>query len=218
MGVYPFYLSNFITGDINVTSKKKLGIKSNEDLITKYQSINTNKDSYINPIDNKEYSKTITEDILLPSKYLQIDDSLNYQNTLTGLLEDYNLILVHLESLNQFLVELDLIFDERMTFLKSLFEESFVFENFYTNVGMGVSADAEVSVLAGLYPNGSSSLYWDIEKTTYNFDTIPKYFNQKGYATQAIHGDKAHFYNRENAYLKDNVIGFNKEYYDITYF
>lgn len=216
MGVYPYYIANFIGGDKDLITKESLNIKSDNDLIDNYQSINKNKDTYINPIDNKTYGKEVTSDQLASNLY--IADELNYQNTLTGLFEDKNLVLVQLESINQFLIELDPILNDRMPFLKALLKESFVFKNLYANVGMGVSSDAEVSVLTGLYPEGSSTLYWNVDKNNYQFDTIPKYFNNKGYKTQAIHGDKGHFYNRDNVYLKDNLIGFSEDYHDITHF
>ena len=73
---------------------------------------------------------------------------------------------------------------------------------------MGVSSDAELSVLTGLYPTGDSTLYW--EHDGYDINSLVKYFNQEGYYTEAIHGDKKTFYNRDFAYPE--LIGFDNFY------
>ena len=60
-----------------------------------------------------------------------------------------------------------------MPFLNALKTQSVVFENFYTSVGIGVSSDAEIATLTGLYPSGISNLYWQ------DFNSIKKNIHTK---------------------------------------
>jgi phosphoglycerol transferase MdoB-like AlkP superfamily enzyme len=87
-----------------------------------------------------------------------------------------------------------------MSFLNNLLSESYVFSNFYANVGMGVSSDAEFSVLTGLNPQGDQTLYWNYQHMAYDLPSIPKYLNANSYYTEVIHADLETFYNRHMVY------------------
>ena len=130
---------------------------------------------------------------------LYVDESLSTSEDLTGIFKDKNLVLIHLESFNQFLLDHPDI-NEFMPFINDLFKESFVFNNFYNNVGMGVSSDGELSVLTGLNPTGDETLYWEYNDKPYDLTNLVTYFNEKNYMTEAIHGDKEAFYNRDVIY------------------
>jgi len=73
---------------------------------------------------------------------------------------------------------------------------------------MGVSSDAELAVLTGLYPSGDRTLYWEQEQYTLN--SLVQYFNEEGYYTEAIHGDHQTFYNRDFVYPE--LMGFDDFY------
>ncbi|MDY0277353.1 MAG: sulfatase-like hydrolase/transferase [Acholeplasma sp.] len=209
-GVYPFYVLDFLGVDLNYTTRTDLKLESDEDLFNAYNYYNKNKDSYVNVLDGKEYSNSIAlEDSVINEK-----DTLGVES-LTGIFADRNLVLVHLESLNYFLWQVPEV-RERFEFLNKLFEESFVFENYYTSVGIGVSSDAEASVLTGLYMNGYSTFYREASNKDYEIDTLPKLFAEKGYKSQGIHADYEKFYNRDYAY--PNTIGFTEDYFSLENF
>jgi phosphoglycerol transferase MdoB-like AlkP superfamily enzyme len=65
---------------------------------------------------------------------------------------------------------------------------------------MGVSSDGELSILTGLYPMGDRTLYWEYNDDPYKLDSLVHYFNESGYFSEAIHGDKEKFYNRDLIY------------------
>jgi phosphoglycerol transferase MdoB-like AlkP superfamily enzyme len=65
---------------------------------------------------------------------------------------------------------------------------------------MGVSSDGELAVMTGLYPMGDRTLYWEYNDIPYELESLPMFFNQLGYYTEAIHGDKETFYNRDKVY------------------
>lgn len=212
-GLYPYYVGEFIGLHFHETSKESMKIENDQELFDAFDFYNKNKSEYLNFIDNQSYSnELILKDSLLETNnYL----NLNEDDSLTGIFKDKNLVLVHLESLNYFLFEV-LDIKSEFTFLNELFKESFVFENYYTSVGMGVSSDAEFSVLTGLYPNGYTTFYRDYEKGNFEIDSLATLFGKNEYRTKVYHGDHKDFYNRENAY-KD-LLGFSEPYYSIDEF
>jgi len=208
-GIYPFYLFNFLgfPRKYRLPNKKYYNEFYLFDLFRKY---NKNLDKYNNVFSSKEYSNRLDTNQL--AKNIYIDPSLiETDNSLNGILKGKNLVLFQVESMNQFLFEIDLLKTE-FPFIRSLMKESLVLENFYSSVGLGVSSDAEATTLTGLYPTGYDILYWkDFNMKSKEFQvkreftTLPKFFKEKGYFTEGIHGDQKIFYNRENAYRE--VIG-----------
>jgi phosphoglycerol transferase MdoB-like AlkP superfamily enzyme len=57
---------------------------------------------------------------------------------------------------------------------------------------------------------GDRTLYWEHEKLGYELDSIVSYFKDDGYYAEAIHGDKAKFYNRDVIY--PDLYGFDDFY------
>lgn len=204
-GLYPYYITEFLGIKFNHTTRKSLDINTEQELFDSYNNFNKNQKSYYNFIDGKYYSN----ELLVRNSFASISDELNLNDddSLNGVFKDKNLVLVHMESLNQFLLEVPEI-SEKFVFLNQLLKESIVFDNFYTSVGMGVSSDAEASVLTGLYMNGYSTLYRDYEKSGLTVDTLPKLFSKKNYKSVSVHGDAKEFYNRNNAYR--DFIGFSE--------
>ena len=197
LGVYPYYLGQLFGYHFDVDIKGLLDIKSNDDLVDAIQSYNKNQSSYTNFFNGQTYSNRLTLDQTIETLF--VDPSLSNNGELHGILEGRNLVLIHLESFNYFLLEIEET-NQRLPFLNRILAESFVFSEFYNNVGMGVSSDAEFSVLTGLNPVGDETIFWEYEHTPYELNTLVKYFNQEGYYTKAIHGDTEIFYNRRQVY------------------
>lgn len=197
LGVYPYYLGEFLGQPFEVNLRTLLELQDDEDLASAYQIYNKNQDSYINFFDGNTYSNRLTTDQAVDGLF--VDNSIANGTNLQGILEGRNLVLVHIESMNHFLLE-NASTNERLVFYNQILSQSFVFNNFYNNVGMGVSSDAELAILTGLYPSGDSTLYWEYNDIKFDLNTLPKYFNAEGYYTEAIHGDKETFYNRDVVY------------------
>lgn len=206
-GVYPYYFGELLGFEYHIDLEKILELSDEETLADAYQAYNKNQESYVNFFDEKTYSNILTKDQAVSNLY--IDPTLDQGDQLNGILEDKNLVLIHLESFNYFLIEFmqkeaskgnTLIVDQAVYFLRSMFEQSFVLENMYNNVGMGVSSDGELSVLTGMNPSGHKTLYWDYDEMQYDINSLVQYFNEKNYYTDAIHGDQAAFYNRNSIY------------------
>ncbi len=221
-GVYPYYLGELLGIDYEIDLEGILEIENENDLAEAYQVYNKNQESYVNFFDGKTYSNKLTRDQAVEDLY--VDPSIADGNNLNGILEGRNLVLIHLESFNHFLLEFmekeaekgnNEVVEKAVTFFDHMFEQSFVFENIYNNVGMGVSSDGELSILTGLNVTGNETLYWKYSDMPYELHSLVDYFNQEGYYTEAIHGDQAEFYNRDVVYPE--MYGFDA-YYSIDDF
>lgn len=197
LGVYPYYVGEFLGKPFDLDLKTFLELDTEQKLADAYQTYNKNQSTYINFFDQNTYSHRLTKQQAIPNLY--VDPTLSLNDDLHGILEGRNLVLIHLESINQFLFQVDAT-SERLSFINNLLSQSFVFHEFYNNVGMGVSSDAELSVLTGLYPMGDRTLYWEFENIDYELVSLPNLFNQRNYFTKAIHGDNMRFYNRDQVY------------------
>ncbi len=172
-----------------------------------YFKYNKNSSSYLSYFDNEEYSNKLK---ISEANNLIIDNSLVKNEYLNGIFKDKNIVLVHVETLNYFLLDEEGVLDENyLKTLKSLLKESYVFDNFYTNVGVGNSSDAELTVLTGILPKGDTTIYWDYENINYEFQALPKLF--EGYNKVSLHGDVGEFYNR--IVVHKEMMGFDEYYY-----
>ncbi len=169
IGMYNYYVYDFYATYLtNITDLKA---ERRQELID-YLESKTAKDN-LSPLDGESYG--------------------NNQD-LAGVFEDKNLILIQVESLNNYVIGLEIDGVEVTPNLNSLAQNSTYFNNFYTTVGIGNTADAEFSAMTGLFPDGDHlSIY---EYDNQSFDTLAKAFNREGYHTFSIHGNVSTFYSR----------------------
>lgn len=126
---------------------------------------------------------------------------------LKGAFEGYNLLVVQLESLQQFVINEnyeDLVLTPNIN--KLLKDNTLYFDHYYQTIGRGNTSDAEFSSNNGLYPvveGGSYSLY---ETNTYN--GLPWLLKEQGYTSKVYHGYIGEFWNREKAYVNQGFDDF----------
>ena len=131
------------------------------------------------------------------------------KNKYTGILEGYNIIYVHMESMQDFLMDLNFNGEEVVPNLKKLASEGMFFSNFYPQVALGTSSDAEYIMLTGLLPSTGSTVFSSYAKNT--FKTLPKILkDERGYYTFSMHGNQASMWNRSNVHPK---LGYTDMYY-----
>ena len=132
------------------------------------------------------------------------EETLNYQ----GIGEGMNLIVIQVESMQNFVLNAEYEGQEITPNLNRLLsQDTLYFNHYYTNMGKGNTSDAEFSSLTGLYPvieGASYDLYVDNE-----FHALPLLMSQKGYSTSAAIGDDKDFYNRATVYPR---LGFDSFY------
>lgn len=131
------------------------------------------------------------------NEYFQ-NKPIHEDNKYTGILKGKNIIFVHMESMQSFLMDLEFNGQEVTPNLNKLASEGMYFENFYPQVSTGTSSDTEFTLLTGLMPAASGTVfvsYYDRE-----YLTIPKYLKSLGYYTFSMHGNYASMWNRNKAH------------------
>ncbi|WP_461213394.1 LTA synthase family protein [Lacticaseibacillus sp. GG6-2] len=119
-----------------------------------------------------------------------------------GVAKGKNVIIIHLESFQQFLINFKVDGQEVTPFLNSLVKDknTLSFDNFFNQVGAGKTSDAENMLETGMFGLESGSLFTSLG-TDNTFEAAPAILNQKdNYTTAVFHGGDGSFWNRNNAY------------------
>lgn len=127
-------------------------------------------------------------------------------NKYLGMFKNKNLIIIQVESLENFVVNLKVDGQEITPNINKLLNNSLYFNNYHENVNNGISADSDLLTNTGLYPVSVGSTYMRYPGNTYKY-SLPNVLESKGYNTLAIHPDKGSFWNWVPA-MKS--IGFDK--------
>ncbi len=134
----------------------------------------------------------------------------NKKNKYTGILKDYNIIYVHMESMQNFLMNLSFNGEEVVPNLKKLASEGMFFSNFYPQIALGTSADAEYITLTGLLPSSGTPVF-SAAHANNTFITLPSILkNERGYYTFSMHGNQATMWSRSNIHPH---LGYTGMYY-----
>lgn len=147
-------------------------------------------------------------------KYLTDDVKSELNNKkYKGVFEGKNLLLIQIESMNNFLIGLKVNVNgeikEVTPNLNRIVNKtsSAYFDNYYTTVGIGNTSDAEFTILTGLYPTGYSYTVYEYASDM-DYETMPKLFNKKGYYSYSSHANIGTFYLRST--LHPTLYGFNE--------
>lgn len=119
-------------------------------------------------------------------------------NKYTGILKGKNIVFIHMESMQSFLMNLKFNGEEVTPNLNKLANEGMHFTNFYPEVSTGTSSDTEFTLLTGLMPASSGTVF--VSYYDRNYFTIPKYLASKGYNTFSMHGNLSSMWNRNKAH------------------
>ncbi|WP_050183938.1 LTA synthase family protein [Domibacillus robiginosus] len=134
-----------------------------------------------------------------------------------GKAKGMNVIKIHLESFQTFLIDYKLNGQEVTPFLNSLAHnnEYMYFDNFFHQTGQGKTADAELMMDTSLFglPQGSAFVL----KGRNTYQAAPAILNQKaGYTSAVLHGDYKTFWNRNEIYKQMGVdTFFDASYYNM---
>ncbi|MDF2537886.1 MAG: hypothetical protein K0S76_907 [Herbinix sp.] len=110
-----------------------------------------------------------------------------------------NLVVIQLEAFQEFVIGAEYQGQEITPNLNQLLkQDTILFDQYYSNIGKGNTADAEFSSLNSLYPIIDGESYRLFEENTFN--GLPWLMREQGYEAFAVHGYKGEFWNRENAY------------------
>ena len=150
---------------------------------------------------SEQMAKANVSDLQSVKKYLKV----NYvkpNKAYSGVAKGKNVLVIHLESFQQFLIDYKWKGKEVTPNLNKLYhaKNTLSFANFYNQVGQGKTSDAEMMLensLFGLQSGSAMSSYG----TSNTFESAPAILKQRqGYTTAVMHGGAGSFWNRNNAY------------------
>ncbi|WNB91897.1 LTA synthase family protein [Bacillus sp. NEB1478] len=134
---------------------------------------------------------------------------------LFGVAKGKNVIIVSLESTQNFVLNYKINGKEVTPFLNELARSSYYFNHFYHQTGQGKTSDSEFLVENSLYPLPRGAVFQTNPLNEYN--AMPEILKTNGYYSAVFHGNNKSFWNRDVMY---KTMGYDKffseEYYDIT--
>jgi lipoteichoic acid synthase len=128
-----------------------------------------------------------------------------------------NVIYLHLESMQNFLINYKLNGEEVTPFLNSLTKDqnTLYFDNFFHQTAQGKTSDAEFILENSLYglPQGSAFT----TKGLNTYQAAPAILGQQGYSSAVFHGNSGSFWNRDEIYKSFGYKNFfDEKYYDMN--
>lgn len=130
----------------------------------------------------------------------------------TGIAKDNNVIILQLESLNEYIIGKKVNGKEITPYLNQFYEENIYCSDMY-NQGLGTTADSEFEMENSMYPLENGYVF----QKYYNNTWLDIYttLRQQGYYTSFMHPNTSTFWNREEVYKTGYQID---EYHDIHSF
>ena len=168
---------------------------------------------------NKERSKASEADLKPVEEYIK-QHYAKPNPEYFGMAKGRNVIYIHLESFQQFLIDYKLKVDDKeyevTPFLNSLYhsKETFAFSNVFNQVKAGKTSDAETMIETGLFGLNQGSFMVNYGGTNTQ-QAAPFILSKNGYNSSAVfHGNAGSFWNRNTAYKQ---WGYNY-FFDASYF
>ncbi len=134
-------------------------------------------------------------------------------NEYTDIFKGKNVIAIHAESIQNYLLDTEINGKAIAPNLKKLAGEGMYFSNFYSQESVGTSSDTEFTYSTSLLPASSGTVfvsYWDRE-----YPSIQKLLKEENYYVFSMHANKGNMWNRE---VMHKQLGYNRFYnYDNDY-
>ena len=195
------------------------------DYIVKYLGINvfTAYDGVQTFKANQTRAQASENDVVSIENYVK-EHRVEPNKDMFGIAKGKNVIYIHLESLQQFMIDYKLkdengVEHEVTPFLNKLFhsKETFSFENMFHQVKSGKTSDAETLIENSFFGLNQGPLFTQLGgKNT--FQAAPAILGQEaGYTSAVFHGNTGTFWNRNETYkhLGYNYF-FDASYYDVN--
>ena len=134
------------------------------------------------------------------------------ENEYTNIFKDKNVLVIHAESLQTVALNTKFNGQEVTPNFKKIAEEGMYFSNFYSQVSVGTSSDAELTFNNSLMPTKSGTAFVSYSDRTYY--STPSKMKNLGYYTFSMHGNTADYWNRR---VMHNNFGVDKFYSKVDY-
>ncbi|MDD6323421.1 MAG: LTA synthase family protein [Bacilli bacterium] len=140
-------------------------------------------------------------------KYYADNKSNDDKNEYSDIFKGKNVIVIHAESMQNYLLNTEINGKTIAPNLKRLASEGMYFSNFYAQESVGTSSDTEFTFSTSLLPASSGTVfvsYWDRE-----YPSIQKFLKKEDYYVFSMHANKGNFWNRAVMHEK---LGYDKFY------
>lgn len=206
----------YVPFNVNVLKRENV---RNSYLFSNYDPTNTVE--YFSPIgyhifdvynvykNSKPYKMTAEDEAKIKEYYDFKNENLP-DNEFKGIFKGKNLIVIQVESLEDFVINKKVDGQEITPNINKLLNNSIYLPNIFEQVNEGTSSDSDLMVNTSMLPLRQGSTFFRNPATTYN--SLPNILEKDGYSTIAIHSDKGSFWNYAQGL---NGIGFDKfvDYY-----
>ena len=156
--------------------------------------------SLTTPID---YALAENNEFIEVSNYVK-SNQINPNSELFGVAKDQNIIVISLESLQEFAINLEVNGEEVTPFLNQFIQECYYFDNFYQQTSQGKTSDAEFITENSLYAADRGSAFY--AKSQNQYESLASIFKGQGYYTAVFHANEKEVWNRETMY---EALGFD---------
>ena len=136
------------------------------------------------------------------------DEELEEPNEYTGIFKGKNIIVIHCESMQQFVLDTYFGGEPVAPNLRRLASEGLYFSNFYTQESIGTSSDSEFTFSSSLMPASRGTVainYYDRD-----YATTQKKLGELGYYVFSMHGNNGSYWNRLNLHAS---LGYDRLYH-----
>lgn len=192
--VYSSTIPGYVTAAEEYRYNKKMQLEMGSIYTFHYLDVKTN-------IDLKKSAKySSKEDLMVAYNNLKEVYNNNYQEdlyNLKGIAEGKNVIVLQLESFQNFLLFKEINGKEITPNLNKFVKENVYFDNMMIQ-SYSTTADSEHSTVTSLYPleNGMAFAHYSGN----SYDDFFKLYHNAGYYTIFMHGNEGSFWNRNNVY------------------
>ena len=128
------------------------------------------------------------------NEYFALNPQEEETNEYTNKLKGKNIIGIHAESIQSFVIGLKINGVEVTPNLNKLANGGLYFDNFYSQVSVGTSSDTEFTLATSLMPSNTGTAFGNYFDKTYI--AMPQLLKDDGYYTFAMHGNNADYWNR----------------------
>lgn len=128
-------------------------------------------------------------------------------NKYTNVFEGKNVLVIHAESIQNFVLDVNFNGEYVAPNLRKLASEGLYFSNFYAEDSIGTSSDTEFTFASSLLPSSSGTVFMNYFDRDYV--TTQKMLKDKGYYIFSMHGNNCSFWNRSTTHKS---LGYDKFY------
>lgn len=140
-------------------------------------------------------------------EYYDTKEDTSTVNKYTNIFEGKNVLVIHAESIQNFVLNASFNGIDVAPNLKRLASEGLYFSNFYSQESVGTSSDTEFTFASSLMPSSSGTVFMNYFDR--NYVTTQKKFKEKGYYVFSMHGNNCSFWNRD---ITHKSLGYDRFY------